>query len=203
MKTNSKENRANCVYMASGATIVHPRSSSVTGDCNNISKDKPFIENGYPQWDPSSRPKPLLNPDLIVGVKTINYIQNTRFHGGDEMTLNGIYLRRKSLNYLLLLGTGLLRDTTQLRELPQGGLAQILVGHQPSAATRRFTISGIAKLSALSAGRLHCKKTSCMVYLMMNTQIQEPQQGWPAWTLVGRQPSAATHQQSSISGVLK
>ena len=167
MKTNSKENRANCVYMASGATIVHPRSSSVTGDCNNISKNKPFTESSYPQWDPSSRPKPLLSSDLIVGVKTFNYIQNTRFHGGDEMTLNGIYLRRKSLNYLLLLGTGLPRDTTQLWELPKGGLAQILVGHQPSAATRGFPISGIAKLSALSADRLHCKKTLCMVYLMI------------------------------------
>ena len=167
MKTNSKENRANCVYMASGATIVHARSSSVTGDCNNISKNKTFIDSSYPQWDPSSRPKPLLSPDLIVGVKTFKYIQNTRFHGGDEMTLNGIYLRRKSLNYLLLLGTGLLRDTTQLRELPQGRLAQILVGHRPSAATRGFTISGIAKLSTLSAGRLLCKKTLCMVYLMI------------------------------------
>ena len=71
MKTNSKENRANCVYMASGATIVHPRSSSVTGDGNNISKNKPFIESSYPQWDPSSRPKPLLNPDLIVEVKNL------------------------------------------------------------------------------------------------------------------------------------
>ena len=56
------------------------------------------------------------------------------------MTLNGIYLRRKSVNYLLLLGTGLLRDTTQLRELQQGGLAQILVviSHQSPPAGPLF-----------------------------------------------------------------